>query len=381
MTRVRMRKPLLIATLLALALWLPASASGSRKAMKAARAKAQKPPELELLSRFAFGAKAPVATGIRWASRDSVYVLTADDGAWEVGLRRGLPRDGMVLPGHREMKGGVGVHPAQEPFAVGGDRIVSAQGAGYYVWAKLSSPADALEARAAHPGLSSVSALDTDGDVLIVLGKMPEALESQYGKTLLWKATFANGLHDFKPFASPGKLSHDEWWRRVMYTDVQAGSLRLLPNGGVFVYPGWGTEALEYSSSGDIKERFDLSKLGLGDPGFDRFISHGPIRFADVMERRNAGLNLIDDVLVIGKTPALVLRSRTRSGLRWFLVTLDTAGMHRYAIPISAGVDSRTRVRADADHDGHIVFLAGGQPLASVDRGGHYQEIVVARLP
>lgn len=225
-------------------------------------------------------------------------------------------------------------------------------------------------------GLATICAIDFDGKSLIMLGAS-KSLHDEFGEFVVWYGTLAASLDDFEPIRTQDSpQAPSEYHRRVAYLGMDAGSVRLTPKGDILVFPGSGDEVLLLAKSGRVLDRWSLRDLGLMNEKREAMIANHAS-----LEKLRAQLAesgaVVDDVLVVGKTPAVVVRSLPAARARWQLAVLEAGGPRFFEIPAPQWASPTTRVRADADSHGRIAFLFGDRGRSNGDHSKD-QEILAS---
>ncbi len=326
--------------------------------------------------RFAYDPKTSAALDVRWAGRDSIYLLRHRDGVTENRLTPGLPWIRSVLPGGNQIAKVQG----QTSMALSRDVIASASVSSQFVWAKIPTSGSTTDAQIRRHDVS-VSDFDFVGDDILLLGYA--GYGDGMGGTFLWTGSLESN-EDLQ--TSPGlekASSGAEVERRGTFMGYLAGSLRALPNGDRVVFPGYDNEVRLVSSAGKEKAHWDLAQFGVA-PGekltgvftTDQKRFHGQAT-AFVQEWLSAS-SIVDDVLFVGKTPALIVRESNRAGSRWLLVLLETDRPRVFSIPVGPATGD-ARLRADGNQDGDIVILVGRRQSNS--QSVEKQEVLVVSVP
>ncbi len=324
--------------------------------------------------RFLYDSKGSSAVDLRWSGADRLFLLRSEDGVAEVELREGMPILRSLLPGRHQMGK---IHP-QQNLAVSGDWIASSSPGAQFLWARLPASGSSTEAQIRNVP-ASVSDFDFDGEEILVLGY---ALYGDLsGGTYLWQGRLdsANDLE-----SAPGlekATSMAEIKRRGDLSILGAGSLRVLPNGDRLVFSGFDDEVRVISSSGRQEAHWSLAELGVhGDvnmrPAMDAAL-RDKSKPQNLMSSWLKATAIVDDVLLVNKTPAVVVRQASL-GSQALLVLLESSGIRTFSIPIRS-LGSTDRLKADADAKGRIALLTAPR-VRDPDSAGK-QEVLVVSIP
>lgn len=345
-----------------------------------AEAPAVEPPSLEVISRFRFKPESESSTvmDIRWAGNDSIHVLRAFHGVNEHELREGLPTRRWVLPGrHQQRK-----MPGCVALGVSGDLAVVGGRSSGFAWRDLSiaEPADfAVHMRGASGGLGG---MDVHGETVAVLGVPNVKAEQDDPFATLWTGDLGKNLEQFKAFHR-FKEAESTQELSLMFMHYYAGGagIRYLPNGDLFVFPGYPQAAYLFSPGGRIKTQWVLPELVATKEQSDLLLKRRALDAswrADV-EEWAGDRYVVDEVFAIGKTPALVVHRTKKGKSLWHVIVLDSDEGTWYRIPMSES-GTQLRLQADTNRKGEIVFVAAHRvdPQSPSLAG---EEVLVARFP
>lgn len=335
--------------------------------------------QLTVLRAYELSRRASPLVDIRWASKESVFILGNTDGTLEHALEEGLPARRLVLPGRAQLE------PVGRKLWLGaGDDFIAAVGGGLSVmWRDLREHGPGYDAQLIALSHRNISDADLNGSELAILGIPPHADWEEHPGAYVWKADLRHFDEGFETIAETRlEPRRPELARRGSYMLANAGSLRFTPKGGLVVYPAFDPVVRRFSSSGKLEREWNLVELRLLETS-DRLPvdKTGNFPTEKMVGWLEAG-NRVDDLFVVGEsTPALILRSFREDTPVWTLVMLDGDEARRFTIP-GKGHGAGVRVRGDARKDGTMVFLFGerGRRIQEREPGGA-ASILVARLP
>jgi hypothetical protein len=323
-------------------------------------------PGLELLAeiRLPEGDSSPLQD-VRWASRDSVFLLRAFEGVTEHRIAEGLPRIGQAVPGrssHQKVRG-------QSFLGLDGDQAVTASSGGQLLWRPDLSAKATLDVRIFDPERNgNVSDIDFRDGVIAVLGLPSSTLAPDH---VLWTARLEEPRPRFEPLIG---------WR----DDDRGGSssesdFRYLSV--VLVFPGRGESVFLVDPSGRKKSAWNLKEQELSESSLfdDDEAGAGEPSGPRPDPRRawfESGATTVDDVLFVGKTPAVVLRAMKNGTPEWLLLLLESDGPRVLTIP-GLTPERALRVRADCRQDKDLVFAVFDRSA----RTSRDERVVVARIP
>lgn len=340
----------------------------------AERGNEKKPPALEVVARLGFESAASPVVDLRWSGPDRLYVLRLEDGVEEVEAAAGLPHVRQILPGRHQF----GTLLPHRNLARSGEFVASSAINGQLLTARVPSSGAPSEFHI-QSTRSSIGDFDLEGDRIVLLGYAARGAEAGY--SMAWQAKFDPQLEPLEPVSglAPARdLKQAQTWAAYMGGEV--GSVRILSNGDRLIFAGYEPHARLVSSAGKEKKSWDLSELGIG-PRIavdEAFAASSPS--VDATAVLLAQPVSIDDVLAVGKTPALVVRQSASGQVKWRLALLEADRIRIFTIPVRGGLASDSRVRGDCDDHGRVAFVVGqrGKLGTRAERG---QEILVATVP
>jgi hypothetical protein len=146
---------------------------------------------------------------------------------------------------------------------------------------------------------------------------------------------------------------------------------------------GLGDEIQTISPSGRTLRRWTLEDLGFAGQDRTAVVRDTSLTTAEqVRMLRRSGV-VVEEVLWIGSSPAVILRASAGERPGWFLAVLGENDPEVFRIPVTAPRDG-VRLRADSTRAGEIVLLLGGaydptfRPASDEKLS---EEIVVLRFP
>ncbi len=224
--------------------------------------------------------------------------------------------------------------------------------------------------------------MDVQGDRVVVLGN-PDDWGNAMDATVWLGRLTGEGFEDFEPVMREEEAAADlgERMRMSDYIHALAGSVRFLPDGGLFVFPGYRPTAYLLSNMGDVEQTWDLTEVGVTGAESERLLrgAEGGHPRRRVKEWAVGARVIVDEVMVLGKQPALVIRDNAKGKLRWRLAVLTSPDIEWYRIPVSG--DSHSRVRGDSNEHREIVVLLGDRGFGIHEEDVEGQEIRICRLP
>jgi len=224
--------------------------------------------------------------------------------------------------------------------------------------------------------------------VLGLPGRDPETHRYDFQSTV-WVGELEDGrFQSFEPWyreplANPGT---EDLRRIARHNNDGIGSLRFSPKGNLLVHLGYRPEILLFSEGGEKKSSWSLEELM---PGY----RHNPkiaTDFSRLLERRptveeynawvDAAKLLVDDVLFVDGSPAIVARRIDEGRVSWELGLIEGDQAVWYGIP-TGDIDSHSRLTADARPGGEVVFLAATRRANVLADGEMEARVLVARVP
>ena len=332
-------------------------------------------PTLRILGRTPLPPGHSVAKDLRWAGPDSVYVVRALDGVFEVGLT-GAPLRRRLTP---DVKSFADVQH-YDRLAVSDTILAVASRDWSLVWRSRQSEADRtflLE----HKPIALTEDMDLQGDRYLLFG-LPKK-EPVFGSdgAVVWIGTLSSQLKDLKPVlfdrGGPG-VPHFAPCR-----GHGLGVARFLGDGSFLVVPGFEKGAILYAANGRRVRSWTGEEIGADTDcsGLSREEERDLRMKPETWQRWLNGHHAVDDVLPLPQGPGLLVRSFGADGLvHWQLKVLSGSRIETYQIPIE-GQRATDRLRGDV-RAGRIALLLSatgwsGSSYESDPRG----EIVLAEVP
>lgn len=336
------------------------AASVALLVVSSSAAAAAEPPEeeprreLRVVQPFELPIEGESILDVRWAGKDSVYLLYGEGGVDELELREGLPRVREVLPDPDVLGLGRLLNLATSSEWV----LASPIGSGF-AWRKARSTGGSFDVRT-KPLHGLFQDVDVHGDRVVVLGVASmEAWRREEGG-IVWLGELDEDLDRWRAVVVRDEVAEDT---DLFHTrEAALGSIRFLDDGSLLVAPSFLPEVLHISSTGKVKDVWTEEEL-FADRG-DEVDAKPQGEGGDVGEHqlaRMAGSGVIDEVLPLPRAPAIIAREAGRAG-RWRLGVLGPE-VQWYDIPVPR-TGARARLRGDADDEGRIVLAASGRGVA-----------------
>jgi|SRR5580693_3090845 hypothetical protein len=319
------------------------------------------------------------ALDIRWASDHSVYLAWVKEGVTETALDGKFTRlRTLIADPVRWMLG-------FEMLAVSPQYTVASYRARTMVFRPTRSRAGGLVAISRvfmNDGI--VEDLDLSGDRFLLLGNpaWSESLESP-APPIAWIGPL--GEHpgkDLRPLPlydaggprSPGLVNCSE---------LRLGGARFLPDGSLFVVPGFQPGAHQLTAGGRLLRTWDTPELGLdavdcahlGEEQHRLFGRSPKARFEFINQHR-----VLDAILPLAAGPGLLVRFVKDGAVHWELKILESgARVLTYQVPL-VGELPYDRLRGDVRGD-RIVFLRGAHGFDKWGPPFRANHVAVAELP
>lgn len=337
------------------------------------------PPTLEVLARYPIREAGAPADDVRWAGRESVYLLYPEKGVFEHELKEGLPIVRQVLPGRAQE---AGLAPLKS-LAVSGDKVLAASMSRTIHWT-LDTDLGGMSAEVFSGRPGSIADVDLRGDSLALLGfpPYPEGTKMQ-GDAPVWGGSLDEHLDDLEPLYREKDAPRGSSRRADLqfFIWAHAGSIRFMPKGDLLVFVGNRPTLLRLSSAGAVRREWDLIEIGVFSESIRAPEAKTP---GEMRARHQAWLEsgtVVDDVLVLGaSTPALVVRRRVDEEVLHQLAVIEGDAVTWYTLPVQRQ-ERRIRLVADISSRGELAVL-------TTDRGGADgsgwlggQEILIVRAP
>lgn len=336
------------------------------------------PPELRILQRVPLPQARSVATDIRWAGDDAVYVSWFSDGVALVGLegsrRRTLVPERKILNTLRNYN----------QLAVSSRALAVAADAWSFAWRPLQGPVRGQEGRVLfdHQEIAITYDFDILGDKMVLLGLSnlrPSALQGE----IAFLGTLSARLEDLRPILlDAGGPGAPAFYRCQSH---QVGGIRFLPDGSFVTAPGFQDGIHLFNNSGKQVRSWSNKEAGI-----DTHIAcsqmtekqEEQLRMRpEVWQRWLNSHRVLDDILPLPQGPGLLVRSRGKDGqARWDLKVLRPDGVATYRVPVVAQ-NPFERLRGDV-RNGRIVLLRSRSGFSfSHDPTDFSAEILIMEIP
>lgn len=335
-----------------------------------------RPASLLLIQRSALPPARTIATDIRWAGADSVYVSWDGDGVAEIGLdgarRRTLVPDLKTL--------GKLKHYSQ--LAVSPSTLAVASVNWSIAWRPLK-PGTGGEILFRHQEVPHTMDFDLHGDKVLLLGiAKREGGYSPHGD-LGWLGVLGDHLSGLQPVFQDAAGPGAPHFQNCGSYDI--GAARFLADGSFVVAPGFQDGVHLFAATGRRTRTWTNEELGidshLGCAGMTE-ADEARLR-VDVpfYEKRLNGRRHVDDILPLPQGPGLLIRSwGDDQRAHWTLKVLQPTGILTYEVPV-AGRRPFDRLHGDV-RDGKIVLLLSGSGFSvSSQAADRSAELLVLKLP
>jgi hypothetical protein len=356
------------AHLLAASVSFAAAPAKPREAPSATAPAKQTFADLPNPQRFEFGRALSAAFDIRWDGDSAVLVLRSQTGLFRHRLEKGLPVDGQLLPGPKQIGARI---PSLAAFGSSSGLTMASSTGTAIVFSPDAFPQLKAEGYLIENLGGTIADLDVHGSRVAMLGVPTTAVieSGRFRDGIVWVGEVDNRqIGKFEPIWSPGEQTEDARYAMYVHNGSASGSLRFSEDGSLLVALGDREEIIRLTPGGEVKARWHLKDLlGSQEKALGDFVALRKRGFA--VDTYNKWIDesslLIDDVFFIGRSPAVVVRDISASGTRWLLGILTSDGATWHRIPIGS-IDSRARLRADA-HQGKLVFLAAARITSLFD--------------
>jgi hypothetical protein len=314
---------------------------------------------LPLIEKFAVPERESSPRDVRWSGSNSLFIGYEMDGVAEYRISEELVHERDAFPKQS-----------------GGDRILiwnlALSNSDLHVWSVANRAAWVPLPAALPSEITSKSIrgyfddVDVRGDVVALLGYPNLEQFEESGRSYLWLGDLRSELAQWRPVSrsiqaakgGPAKGALAQFY----------GSARFLHNGDILVFPGFQDRVIRVSQAGKEKASWSLSELEtslLAALGGEHLKSDLPVQSLaeSTSTREKSKLYLesqrliVEDVLPIGKQPAILVRYRSREKATFFLAVL---GPELIWFEVGLG-NHPASVRLRADHHagkGRIAVLA-----------------------
>jgi hypothetical protein len=331
-------------------------------------------PALHLRQRIPLPEAHSVATDIRWASDDSVYVSWDRDGVAEVGLDG--TRQRFLVPNLHtlgEIKHYTHMAASSRDLAVASINWT-------FAWRSLkASPAGQVLFQ--KQGIAITNDFDLQGDRILLMGTAKHEEPFQAKGEVAWLGTLSSKLTDLKPVLHDVDGAGAPAYRRCRAELV--GAVRFLADGSFLVAPGFQDGILLYNASGRRVRAWTNKEVGLDTDECVRMTmkEENLMGTEPYWKTWLNGHRVLDDILPLPEGPGLLVRSWGTDGLvHWSLKVLRPEGVKSYTVPV---VSRRSVDRLHGDvRDGKIVLLLSASGVDwSWDAANYPAEILLLELP
>ncbi|MFN7940926.1 MAG: hypothetical protein U0X73_04965 [Thermoanaerobaculia bacterium] len=327
---------------------------------------------MEVIARYTFKGLPSAAMDLRWASKDTVYIVRVDDGVATHRLEPGLPEDRLIIPG-RNRESHV---PMLIQMAVSSDGVIAASGA-RLVEASSRDSVDGIDAHVSGAGPASIGAIDILGSDVVLYGTPTQELWKNHPDAILWKGKLKESQDAFSPLLEETRQGAAQDRTRFLAANGRLGALRFLTNGDLIFSPGYVPVVERVSAAGKVTATWDLSNLGV--KALNPPLHEGELVDPQGLEDLAVHSQVVDSLVPLGKSPGVVVKTLREGEREWDLVLPGGDEPEVFRIPVELGRDV-TRVVGDWRKGGDLVFLTSfRRPPREGDAGP--QEILLCRLP
>jgi hypothetical protein len=307
------------------------------------------PQELLLVKHIPLPQAHSVATDVRWAGANSVYVSWDRDGVAEVGLDGG--RLHSLVPATKAL-GGIEhyTHLAVTPSIL----LVASQ-SWTVAWRPLQAkPGGQFQLQTRE--VPYTESIDVSGDRVLLLGTARLEKVFMPKGDVAWIGSLAAKMEDFKPLLyDQAGAGAPVFFNCATYP---LGAARFLPGGSFVVAPGFQDGIHLYQADGMETRVWSHDQIGV-DTHSDcaRMTKEENERFRTEpgwLQWLNSH-HVMDDILPLPQGPGVLVRSWGSGGAHWKLKVLGNNGIKTYDVPI-AGQRPGDRLHGDV-RNGRIVLL------------------------
>jgi hypothetical protein len=338
-----------------------------------------KPQELVLLQRIPLPEVPSVATDVRWAGRDSVYVSWFNDGIAEVGLDGAVRRT--LAPSPRTLELGNYSNLAASP-----GRLAAASGSHHLVW-RTVRPKAGGSVVFHKQSFRDIYDFDVSGDRVLLLGHRKRELGEPYlpKGEIAWLGRLSeeDELADMTPvlydLAGPGAP------HMANCASYPMNGIRFLPDGSFVVAPGFQDGIHLFNAAGKRVRSWSHEQVGIDSHlGCDTMTKAEEEKFrgddatiAEYVKSRR----LLDDVLPLPEGPGLLVRTWGKDGKpHWTLEVLRPDGIRTYTVP-AVGHRVHDRLRGDVRNGRIVLLLSKSGDLLTYGPADLPAEILLMQLP
>ncbi len=338
------------------------------------------PRTLRLLQRIPVPQTHSVATDIRWAGEESVFVSWERSGVAEVGLdgarRRTLVPDIKTL-------GGVSNFTRYDHLAVSSQTVATASLGWTMVWRPVkANPGGPVLFRRKDVPITYDFDLSDDRILLLGLARFENGDFAPDG-AVAWIGTRSSDLKDLKPVlhdvGGPGAPAFFNCSTRPL------GAVRFLSDGSFVIAPGFQDGVHVFNAQGQRLRSWTSEQIGLDTHKDCMQMSReeeAKWRVDDSYWQQWLNRHhVLDDILPLPQGPGLLVRSWKGDGqAHWTLKVLGASGIETYAVPVT-GHRPFDRLHGDV-RNGRIALLlsASGHSYSRVE-SDLPAEILLMELP
>jgi hypothetical protein len=314
------------------------------------------------------------AMDVRWASDDSIYLAWVKEGVTETALDGKFTRRRTLIADPMRFMRDFEILATSKEFVVASARFST-----FMFRPTPGQPGSAVAITKIPIGI--VQDLDLAGNRLLLLGNPEWNLNS--APSVAWVGPIsAHPAKDLEPLPlydsggakSPGLVNCEE---------LLLGAARFLPDGSVFVVPGFQPGAHLFNGAGRLLRTWDTTALGLDALDCAHLSAADHLRFGRSPRARFDYLNqhrVLEEILPLKEGPGLLIRSVKDGKVTWELTVLQSGErVLTYQVPI-AGELPYDRLRGDV-RGNRIVFLRAAHGFDKLVPPYRINRIVVAELP
>ncbi|MBW8878275.1 MAG: hypothetical protein JF614_25205 [Acidobacteria bacterium] len=332
------------------------------------------PKVLRLLQRLPLPPAGSIATDVRWASDDSVFIAWDRDGVAEVGLD-GIRRR-TAVPDVKTF----GRFDHYHRLAVSPRFLAVSAGSWYLAWRPRKSETEGriIFQRA---GIGLAKDMDLQGDRLLLLGTSGTEHPTFSTGAVAWLGTLTAGLDDLKPVLYDDGGPGAPHLSRCIFGDL--GAVRFLGDGSFVIVPGFQKGVYLFAANGQRIRSWTSEEVGLNtDCSGLSDEEEAKLRMDPATwQRWLSAHHVLDDILPLSEGPGLLVRSVGRDGLaRWELKVLAAGRVKTYTVPV-VGTRPFDRLHGDVRNGRIVLLLSGSGFPVSMGKADNQGEILLTELP
>ena len=314
------------------------------------------------------------AMDVRWASDDSLYLAWVKEGVTETALDGKFTRRRTLIADPLRFMRDFEMLATSKEFVVASARFRT------FIFRPAPDQPGGAVAITRTP-ISIVQDLDLSGNQLLLLGN-PKWSENTAPSVAWLGPVSEHPAKDLKPLPlydlggaqSPGLINCDE---------LLLGAARFLPDGSLFVVPGFQPGAHLFSATGRLLRTWDTTALGLDALDCAHLSAADHLRFGRSAQARFDFINqhrVLEEILPLKEGPGLLIRSVKDGKVTWDLKVLQSGErVLSYQVPI-AGELPYDRLRGDV-RGNRIVLLRAAQDFDKLAPPYRVSRIMIAELP